>query len=557
MDRRDFLAAKSKKAKLNFKPSPIFRTNSGIAEYTGAWTLNEVTHLLKRTMFGAKKADVNYFLGNTMSASVDELLNPTAPAPAGPVKDYDPASATIPDTNILAGQVWVNDPSTDGTVTSLRRNSFRKWWTGRMINQDRSIREKMILFWHNHFPTEANNVDNSQFIYKYHALLRTNALGNFKSLVRAVTIDPAMLRYLNGYLNTASAPDENYARELQELFTIGKENNPNYTEDDVKTAAKILTGWQVNANTISSYFNINRHDKNNKTFSSFYNSTIITGIADATAGDKELDAMLTMIFNKKAEVSKFMVKKLYRWFVYYEIDAATETNVIIPLAQILQDNNWDIKPVLSALLKSEHFYDVINRGCVIKSPVDYILSVCREYNLFFADEVTDYATAYSQWNYIFNWMILLAQTPGDPPNVSGWAAYYQQPQFYELWINSDTLPKRNQFTDLMITTGFTRNSKKVIIDPITFADSLSNPGDPNILINDSLDILYKIDITQVSKDLIKKQILLSGQDQDYYWTNAWLLYKANPNDTVAKNTVLSRLQSLYKYFMNLAEYQLS
>jgi uncharacterized protein (DUF1800 family) len=557
MDRREFLATKSKKAKLKFEPPLIFRTNSGLNEYAGPWTVNEVTHLLKRTMFGAKKTDINYFLGKTMAASVDELLNPTAPMPAGPVKDYDPSAAATPDTGILPGQVWVNDPNNDGTVNSLRRNSFRRWWTGRMINQDRSIREKMILFWHNHFPTEANDVGNSQFVYKYHALLRNNVLGNFKSLVRAVTVDPAMLRYLNGYLNTASAPDENYSRELQELFAVGKENNPNYTEDDVKAAAKVLTGWQVDANNITSYFNINRHDKTNKTFSSFYNGTIITGVADATAGDKELDALLTMIFNKKAEVSKFIVKKLYRWFVYYEIDAATETNVILPLAQILQDNNWEIKPVLSALLKSEHFYDAINRGCIIKSPVDFVISICREYNLVFADEVTDYITAYAQWNYIFGWMVLTAQAPGDPPNVSGWAAYYQEPQFYELWINSDTLPKRNQFSDLMIGNGFTRNGKKVAIDPITFADALSNPGDPNILITDSLNILYKIDITQASKDTIKKQILLSGQDQDYYWTNAWLLYKANPNDTVAKNTVLTRLQLLYKYFMNLAEYQLS
>ena len=557
MDRRDFLAVKRKPSKKTKILSPVFRTESGINEFTGLWTVNEVTHLLKRTMFGAKKTDVDYFLGKTMAASVDELLNPTAPLPSGPVKDYDPSSASTPDINILAGQVWVNDNNTDGTVSSLRRNSFRKWWTGRMINQDRSIREKMTMFWHNHFPTEANDVSNSQFVYKYHALLRSNALGNFKSLVRAVSIDPAMLRYLNGYLNTASAPDENYARELQELFTIGKENSPNYTEDDVKAAARVLTGWQTDAVNITSTFNINRHDKTNKVFSSFYSGTAITGITDATAGDKELDALLAMIFNKKAEVSKFIVKKLYRWFVYYDIDATTETNVILPLAQILQDNNWEIKPVLAALFKSEHFYDAVNSGCVIKSPVDLIISVCREYNLVFADEVTDYATAYAQWSYIFNWMVVMAQAPGDPPNVSGWAAYYQLPQFYELWINSDTLPKRNQFTDLMISTGFTKNSKKVIIDPIAFADTLSNPGDPNVLINDSLTILFKIDITQASKDLIKKQILLSGQDVDYYWTNAWLLYKQTPTDTVAKNTVLTRLQLLYKYFMNLAEYQLS
>ena len=148
-----------------------------------------------------------------------------------------------------------------------------------MINQDRSIREKMLLFWHNHFATETVDVGNGNLLYKHVNLMRTSALGNFKQLVRDITLDPAMLVYLNGRFNTATAPDENYGRELQELFTIGKESNPNYTEADVKAAAKVLTGWRVdtNLNTFPSYFTSSRHDSTNKVFSSFYNNTVITG----------------------------------------------------------------------------------------------------------------------------------------------------------------------------------------------------------------------------------------------------------------------------------------
>src|SRR6202011_3425172 len=102
----------------------------------------------------------------------------------------------------------------------------------------------MVLFWHNHFVTGSNDIGRAIWAYQNNLLLRQNALGNFKDLVKAVTLDPAMLRYLNGYLNNSNAPDENYARELQELFTIGKENNPNYSEDDVKKAARVLTGWK-------------------------------------------------------------------------------------------------------------------------------------------------------------------------------------------------------------------------------------------------------------------------------------------------------------------------
>ena len=106
-----------------------------------------------------------------------------------------------------------------------------------------------------------------------------------------------MLRYLNGYLNSNTAPDENYARELQELFTLGKENNPNYTEDDVKQAARVLTGWRIDNNTNTYFFQANRHDTGNKQFSSFFNNKIITGRSGNTAGDLELDEFLNMIFS--------------------------------------------------------------------------------------------------------------------------------------------------------------------------------------------------------------------------------------------------------------------
>ena len=129
-----------------------------------------------------------------------------------------------------------------------------------MINQGTSIHEKMILFWHNHFATETLDIGDARYVYKHHMLLRKYALGNFKEFVKEITIDPAMLRYLNGYLNNKNSPDENYARELQELFTLGKGPKSNYTEGDVKAAARVLTGYTVNATIISSVFDPNRHD---------------------------------------------------------------------------------------------------------------------------------------------------------------------------------------------------------------------------------------------------------------------------------------------------------
>jgi uncharacterized protein (DUF1800 family) len=558
MDRRDFLkspiAPKGKTvATTTFQAQ---RTQSGLTPYTGTWSSNEVIHLLKRTMFGAAKADIDYFLGKTMSQAVDELLTPTAALPNPPVKEYNSSGAlTTPDNNIALGTTWVNDNNTDGTVTSLRRASFKKWWAGNMIYQDRSIREKMTLFWHNHFATETADVSNSQYIYKHHAMLRANALGNFKNLTRLVTTDPAMLVYLNGQLNTATAPDENYGRELQELFCCGKGPNSQYTEADVKAAAKVLTGWRNDPVANASYFTASRHDATNKQFSAFYNNTIITGRTGATAGDLEITDLLNMIFATQ-EVALYICRRLYRWFVYYDIDATTEANIIVPLANIFRNNNYEIKPVLTALLKSEHFFDTLNMGCQIKSPVDFVIGFMREFNIA-AQPSTDYITNYGHWNYLVSWLNSIQQNIGDPPDVSGWKAYYQAPQFYEIWINSDTLPKRTQFTDTMVGTGYTFNSKKLIPDVVEFAKTMPTPADPNLLLQDSIKYLFRMNLSQASRDQIKKDILLGGQVTDYYWTDAWNTFIATPTNTANATIVKTRLTNLYKYLLALAEYQLA
>ena len=459
MDRRDFLTAKRKKTPAASQQASRNIT-SGINPYSGPWTENEIVHLLKRTMFGAKKADVDYFRSRTMSQSVDELLNPIAPQPAPPIKEYVTSTQPgTPDANIAQGTTWVNDINNDGTVQSQRRGSYKKWWTGAMINQDRSIREKIVMFWVDHFGNETADIGNGNWAYTQQNLIRQYALSNFKQMVDAITKDVMMLRYLNGYLNIASAPDENYARELMELFTLGKGPGSQYTENDVREAAKVLTGWQINGTTYTSVFNPARHSTVNKTFSSFFNNTVITGRTGATAGQLELTDLLNMIFATQ-EAAKFIVRKFYRFFVYYTIDSATENNVITPLADIFRSNNYDIKPVLSALFKSEHFFDVLNQNCYIKNPADHVIGSLREMNTVFP-ALSDWDTNYGMWNFFYSTMVNTGLNLHDPPNVAGMPAYYQEPLYHEIWINSDSLPKRNQFTDAMSNNGFTRNGIRV------------------------------------------------------------------------------------------------
>src|SRR5580692_4975091 len=444
---------------------------SGIKRLKGKLNADQAAHLLKRTMFGVKKADLEYLVKKSPKKAVKELIYAQHSLPDPPINNYNDDKYTDPE--IAAGQTWTVSMKYDGMNNGRRRNSYKSWWFGLMINQDRSIREKMVLFWHNHFVTESNSVDNALFCYQYNVVLRKYALGNFRDMVKAITLEPAMLRYLNGYASSKKAPDENYGRELQELFTVGKGPGSHYTEGDVKAAARVLTGNTINYKTFTWSYDANRHDESDKQFSAFYDNQLIKG-RKGMEGEQELDELLDMIFARE-EVSRFICRKLYRFFVYHTIDEDTEQNVISPLAALLRKKKYEISPVLEALLGSRHFFDPANYGSMIKSPVDYTVGLCREFNIAFPD-AADYVDQYGFWEQVRNQAAGLQQNIGDPPNVAGWQAYYQQPEYDKLWISSDTLPKRNQFTDRMLAGGLGRNGKKVLIDPLAFAVSLPGAG---------------------------------------------------------------------------------
>ncbi len=521
-----------------------------IQAYTGNFGAKEITHLLKRCLFGVKRSDVKANLGKTLTEVVDSLLLDVAP-PNPPINNYNDNS-NYTDPEIPAGLTWVT-AKYDNDAENRRIYSLKAWWVALMVNQNVSLKEKMTLFWHNHFSTETDNVNDSRYLYKHHALLRSFAFGNFKAMIKAVTLDPAMLVYLNGYINTKTAPDENYGRELQELFTVGKGPNSTYTEADVKAAARLLTGFRVSRDNINSSFDANRHDVADKQFSAFYGNKLIKGRTGAD-GAKELDDLIDMIFAQN-ELSMYICRRLYRFFVYYDISADTELNVITPLAEIFRNSNYDIKPVLKALFTSNHFFLAQNRSCNIKSPIDFVVGLAREYEITFP-AVTDYVNHYYMSRYLRETAANLQQNICDPPNVSGWAAYYQSPQYYELWINSDTLPKRNAFTDRFIANGYTTNSKSIVINSLDYTNKFIKPEDPNQLISEALSHLFTIDVNEEVKRFLKG-ILLSGQADDKYWTDAWLAYKASPNDNAKINIVTTRLKAFYKYIMNLEEYHLS
>ena len=200
---------------------------------------------------------------------------------------------------------------------------------------------------------------------------------------------------------------------------------------------------------------------------------------------------------------------------------------------------------------------MLNQGCQIKSPADLVVSCLREFRVNFPNTSNEFTDAYAMWNYIRGWAVSMSQDLGDPPSVSGWPAYYQVPLFYEIWINSDTLPKRNRFTDTMVLNGYTRNGKKIMIDAVGFVKTLNNPSDPNALLDEVLSIILRVPLSAVSRQNIKQQILLSNQTQDHYWTTAWTAHINNPSDTGNFNIVNNRLKTLFQYLTSLAEYQLA
>jgi uncharacterized protein (DUF1800 family) len=546
----------------------------GIAPYTGAFGVNELTHLLKRTLLGVGKADLDAFKGKTLTAVVDALLVAPATAAAPPIRTYNDATVNgtvIPDASVAKGATWVGVSSNYPALTNYdgeRRTSIRAWWMGQIVNQERTIFEKMVVFWHNHFANEAEGTNAHRFFNQL-TLLRKHALGNFKTFVKDITFDPSMLRYLNGFANKKTAPDENYGRELLELFTLGKGPNSKYTEDDVKAAAKLLTGWKddyVETPAGSGKFQFvikftaNDHDTTSKTFSAYFGGKVIAGGATQVAAEKEVDDMLAMIFTQD-EVAKFICRKLYRHFVYYDIDATTESEVITPLADIFRQNNYDVKPVLKALFMSQHFFDAANKGCMIKSPIDYVAGVAKELIIAFPD-ATLFEAQYAAWNYFIGTSNKGAGSQGqylsEPPNVAGWPAYYQEPVYHEYWINTDSFPNRVTFlTKHILGNGYNLGSSKTLIaDLVKFTDQFgTDAADPNTLIDAVIALLYVVPVSAKFKGYAKN-ILLSGQASDYYWTEAWNTYKATPTASNLK-IVNDRLKTFYQFIMTQPEYHLS
>ncbi|MFZ1704560.1 MAG: DUF1800 domain-containing protein [Saprospiraceae bacterium] len=515
-----------------------------LAPYTGTWTNRHAAHLLRRTTFGANFDQIKDFTAQGVDQCVDQLTRdinmPTPPINVSYAEDP----------NVPIGETWV-DKGTSQNVNGYRRTSLYNWSFELMLQNNPHIREKMTLFWHNHFVTA--NITDPRAVYYYIDKLRTFSLGNFKEMAKVITIDYAMLDFLNGRENTRQAPNENYARELLELFTLGKgvsEGNGDYTtytEGDIKEIARVLTGWVEvrNAIPIRTQFNLSRHDTGTKTLSHRFNNAIIQN-----AGADEYKNLIDLIFTRE-EVAEFICKKLYTWFVNHDITDDVVLNVIKPMADIFRQNNYEVKPVIKVLLNSEHFYEECQFGRIVKNPIDYVINPLNQFSMSLPDDLVLKSRALSGLYNITNaQQMALYQAP----SVAGWQAYYQAPLYYKLWLNSFSLPSRKSYTDAIANNGISYGAFRLQIDPVSLAEKCANPTDPEALISE-LSLLFSCLPYATNQMTVLIGVLL-GTETQAQWATKWNNYITSPT-TNNKQLVTTKLRPVITYMTRMPEFHLS
>ena len=367
------------------------------------WTSQKIKHLYRRMAYGVNLAGIDAALPLTPSALIDTIVDAAVsldPTPAPP---------------------WGYFSISDFTDFDTENPNYIEQWYLQTANDtiEQSLRAKLTMFWMNHFVTELESYTYAPYMFQYYNLMQTHALGNFKEFVRAVGVNSTMLVYLNGFENTSNNPNENYARELFELFTLGENNN--YTQQDILEASRALTGynhWDDPGAQI--YFDQSTWDEGPKT---------IFGSEEFYTYDELIDTLFEL---RETEIAQFICTKLYKYFVSHEYDAITQEDIINPLAQTLIDVNFEMAPMLRQLFKSQHFFDERAFGVVIKSPYDVVFNYINEGNFFYDDGVLQGLIYYTG---------IIGQEIYNPPDVSGW-------QRDQDWINTATLSGRWQIMEL-------------------------------------------------------------------------------------------------------------
>lgn len=416
-----------------------------LAPYTTPLDGNRAAHLYRRLGFSASAQTINQAVGQTAGALVDTLINQAlnlAPLPPPVWADWNNS----------------NYPADDDLADQMRNAQVAEW----RLNYANAIstnhlRDRLSFFWSNHFVTEHDIYRCNSFLYHYTNCLQRNAIGNLRTFVSEIGLTSAMLYYLDGVFNNGKNPNENYARELYELFSLGEGNG--YTEQDIIETARALTGWvergELGCEAVT--FDPSKHDAGTKT---------ILG----QTGNWGYDDVINILFQERpTEIANFISKKLYEFFVHPDSDddAGNAQTIINGMAATFVANNFEIAPVLSQLFKSQHFFDDEAIGVIIKSPFDIYLNLVNETSFTYDDGTMQFAISSSQ---------LLGQSLFNPVDVAGW-------QRDRTWINTNFMIGRWLTSEVFLETFYQNNPEEfrtLAMDAVGSANN--NTSNPEIIV---------------------------------------------------------------------------
>jgi uncharacterized protein (DUF1800 family) len=395
------------------RPGGHLEVAGALAPYRGPWNQRLAAHLLRRAGFGGTPDEVRRYARMTPHDAVESLVRfPSTSNVPGPDNIFDARASLMAAYGQMRGGAQANDMARRQLFMGLQKQSrdsiisMQRWWLNRILTTPAPLQEKMTVFFHGHFTTAAIQKQVwPNMVYAQNQLYRSSALGNLRDLTLAVSRDPAMLLYLDNATSQKAHPNENYARELMELFTLG---HGNYTEQDIRESARAFTGWTINRRTGEFVFNQFQHDDGTKHFLGQTGNFDGTNIVD--------------IIYRQPAASKFWAQSLLNFFVYNNPEPA----LVDALAAVIKKNDFQLAPVMSTLLQSNAFYSDRAYRALVKSPVEFAIGTYKTFGLGQIDPSTQVA------------LVQMGQILFYPPNVAGWPGGAN-------WLTSQTMIARQNF----------------------------------------------------------------------------------------------------------------
>jgi uncharacterized protein (DUF1800 family) len=552
---------------------------ASLSPLTGNLGTRRAIHLLRRASYRFTKAKVDALASLSAEAALDLLLTPATLTLEQPVFD-DPA------TQAVENVTWILPPGQTLPIPQqgILRRYVVNWWLHEALS-DEGMQHKMMMFLHQFNVVAVQSVGSSQY-FDYLSLLRWGSFGNFKQFAGKMALDNSMLDYLNNTTNTANNPNENFAREFFELFTIGKGpqvgtgDYTNYTEDDIVAAAKVFTGLRTQNNRTvvdpetgipSGRIVATQHSWTAKNFSNRLQNLSIAEVTipSQRTGAKmveELTQLLDRVFEQD-ETARNFCRRLYRFFVGEKITTEIETDIIVPLATAFKSNGYQITSIVKQLLSSQHFFATDNSssvtnivGGMVKSPLELTLQSISFFNLTIPNATDQARQRYLFYgNAVTDRMLNLAGLPlFNAADVAGYPGFYQAPDYSHSWFNSGSIIARYKLPTMLLSGKYTIGNNpngnmpvKLDIAPwVRDSNFFSDPSDPYILVSELLAYLLPKEVDNARFDYFYQSIFLDNLPPAD-WTYEWQNYLGSNNAT----EVTLALERLIKAIMYAQEFQ--